>query len=115
MFPDETELSFGIKPGTTQEIFSVDDMRFKVLICSDIRQMNNITTDGLNFLVFVYHFTEENFGRVVALAKAISTERNIPMMASSLVSDRNNGFSSFINRQTVVSLSGKEGILEVEL
>lgn len=115
LFPDETELSSGILPGTNQKIFNFMDKRFKVLICSDIRQMDKIPTDGLDFLVFVYHFTKENFERVISQVKAVSRERHIPIVASSLVSDKNNGFSSIVNNEIVASLSDKEGILEIEL
>jgi predicted amidohydrolase len=114
LFPDDTELGFGIRAGMIQEVFEIVDVKFKVVICSDIRQMEKITTDGLNFLVFVYHFTEENFSRVIELVKATSTERNLPIFASSLVSDKNNGFSSYVRGRTVVSLSNEEGILEIE-
>lgn len=115
LFPDETELSSGILPGTNQKIFNLMDKRFKVLICSDIRQMDKISTDGLDFLVFVYHFTEENFERVISQVKAVSKERHILIVASSLVSDKNNGRSSIVAGEIVASLSDKEGILEIEL
>jgi hypothetical protein len=37
------------------------------------------------------------------------------VLVSSLVSDKNSGFSSFVEGDVVVSLSGREGILEVEI
>jgi predicted amidohydrolase len=115
LFPDETEQNAGILPGTEQKIFELFGKRFKVVICSDIRQMNKIPTDGLDFLIFIYHFTESNFSRVMSIVKNVSKKRKIPVLASSLVSDENQGFSSFVNGDVVVSLSRQEGILEIEI
>jgi len=115
LFPDKTERNSGILPGTEQKIFELFDKRFKVIICSDIKEMDEIPTNGLDFLVFVYHFTESNFPRVMPLVKSMSKERKLPVLASSLVSDRNHGFSSFVNGNVIVSLSRQEGILEVEI
>jgi predicted amidohydrolase len=115
LFPDETELRYGIMPGTEQRVFSLAGKRFKVIICSDIRRMNTISTDSLDFIVFVYHFTHENFKRVTDELKAVSRERLLPIVVSSLVSDKNAGFSSLVNGQTIASIPDKEGILEIEL
>jgi len=115
LFPDKTERNSGILPGTEQKIFELFDKRFKVIICSDIKEMDEIPTNGLDFLIFVYHFTENNFPRVMPLVKSVSKERKLPVLASSLVSDRNHGFSSFVNGNVIVSLSRQEGILEVEI
>lgn len=115
LFPDKDELNAGILPGTEQKIFELFDKRFKVVICSDLRRMDKISTNSLDFLVFVYHFTDSNFSRVMRLVKNVSKARRLPILASSLVSDKNHGFSSFVNRDVVVSLSGQEGILEIEI
>jgi len=115
LFPDNTELNAGISPGTEQKIFKLFDKRFKVVICSDLRQMDKISTDGLDFLIFIYHFTDSNISRVMPLVKNVSKERKLPVLASSLVSDKNHGFSSFVNGNVVVSLSRQEGILEIEI
>jgi len=115
LFPDKTERNSGILPGTEQKIFELFDKRFKVIICSDIKEMDEIPTNSLDFLIFVYHFTENNFPRVMPLVKSVSKERKLPVLASSLVSDRNHGFSSFVNGNVIVSLSRQEGILEVEI
>jgi len=77
--------------------------------------MNEIPTDHLNFLLFVYHFTEDNFPRVAGELKEVSKARGLRVLASSLVSDKNNGFSSFVDGDVIVSLSDQEGILEVEI
>jgi len=115
LFPDEAEQNAGILPGTEQKIFELLGKSFKAVICSDIRHMNKIPTDGLDFLAFIYHFTDNNFPGVMSSARNVSKERKLPVLVSSLVSDRNNGFSSFVNSDVVVSLSKLEGILEIEI
>jgi len=115
LFPDKHELEAGILPGTEQKIFELFDKRFKVVICSDLRQMDKIPTNCLDFLIFVYHFTDSNFSRVISEIKNVSKARKLPVLASSLVSDENNGFSSFVNGNVVVSLPRQEGVLEVEI
>ena len=114
LFPDQTELDAGIQPGTDQKVFELFGRRFKVVICYDLPHMQSIPTDALDFLLFVYHFTESNFSRVIGEIKEISVARKLRVLASSLVSDRNNGFSSFVDGRVVVSLSNQQGILEVE-
>jgi hypothetical protein len=115
LFPDEAELKAGVLPETDQKVFDLSQKRFKVVICSDIRQMDKITTEDLDFLAFIYHFTESNFPRVMPLVKSVSKKRKIPILVSSLVSDQNSGFSSFVDEETVVSLPRHEGFLEIEI
>ena len=115
LFPDDTELSAGIQPGGEQKVFERSGKRFKVLICYDLPHITSISTDHLDFLLFIYHLTEENLARVMGEIKVISRERSLPVLVSSLVSDKNNGFRSFICRDTVISLANQEGILEVNL
>ncbi len=115
MFPDQPELDAGILPGTEQKVFELSDKRFKVVICTDLRHMDKIPTNGLDFILFIYHFTEDNFPRVMQEVKSASEARGLPILVSSLVSDKNIGFSSFVDRSFAISLSGREGILEVDI
>ena len=115
LFPDETELKVGIQPGTEQKVFDLLGKHFKVVICHDLPHMDEIPTENLEFLLFIYHFNESNFPRIIREIKEVSGARRLRVLASSLVSDMNNGFSSFIERNVVVSLSNQEGILEVEI
>jgi predicted amidohydrolase len=115
LFPDEPELDAGIVSGREQKVFELSGRRFKVVICSDLRHIDEISTDGLDFILFVYHFTDDNFPRVIGEVKNVSQTRGLPVLVSSLVSDKNSGFSSFVEGDVVVSLSGREGILEVEI
>lgn len=115
LFPDQTERDAGIQPGTEQKVFEVSGKRFKVLICYDLPHLNAIPTEGLHFLLFIYHFTEKNFSRVAGEIKEVSFSRKLPVLACSLVSDMNNGFSSYVNGHVIVSLSNQEGILEVDM
>lgn len=115
LFPDETELEAGIQPGTEHMVFQLAGTRFKVLICYDLRHVDRITTEDLDFLAFVYHFTDENFPRLMSMLKEVSRARGLPILASSLVSDVNNGHSSYVVGEAVVTLPNQEGILEVEV
>lgn len=115
LFPDQTELDAGILPGTEQKVFELSGKRFKVVICYDLPHMDRIPTNNLDFLLFIYHFTEENLSRVMRGVKEVSKERGLRVLVSSLVSDKNNGFSSFVDGDVVVSLPRQEGILEVEI
>ena len=115
LFPDQTELDAGIQPGTEQKVFELLGKRFKVVICHDLPHLNEIPTENLDFLLFIYHFTENNFLRVFGEIKEVSRARKLRILASSLVSDKNNGFSFFIDGNVIVSLSDQEGILEVEI
>ncbi len=115
LFPDEIELKAGIQPGTEQKVFGLLGKRFKVVICYDLPHMDEIPTDNLDFLLFIYHFTENNFTRIIGEIKEVSVTRRLPVLVSSLVSDMNNGFSSFIDQNVAISLSNQEGILEVEI
>ncbi|OGO62241.1 MAG: hypothetical protein A2030_11585 [Chloroflexi bacterium RBG_19FT_COMBO_50_10] len=115
LFPDQTELDAGIQPGTEQKVFELLGKRFKVVICHDLPHLNEIPTENLDFLLFIYHFTENNFLRVFGEIKEVSRARQLRILASSLVSDKNNGFSFFIDGNVIVSLSDQEGILEVEI
>jgi len=88
---------------------------FKVAICYDLAHMDKIPTGGLDFLLWIYHFTEDNFPRRIQMVKDISRTRGLPVLVSSLVSDKNSGFSSFVDGDVVASLPRQEGILEVEI
>jgi predicted amidohydrolase len=115
LFPDQTELNAGIQPGTEQKVFELFGKRFKVAICYDLPHIDKIPTDGLDFLLWIYHFTDDNFTRRIQEVKNVSKVRGLRVLASSLVSDKNNGFSSFVDGDVVVSLPRQEGILEVEI
>ena len=115
LFPDKPEIEAGINPGDKQTIFLLRDKSFKVVICSDLRNIERISTAGLDFLLFIFHFSDYNFERALNDVKKISLERNIPIIISSLVSDKNVGWSSYVDNNTVISLPGDEGILEIEI
>ncbi len=115
LFPDQTEMDAGILPGTEQKVFELSGKRFKVVICYDLPHMDKIPTDNVDFLLFIYHFTDDNFSRVMQEIKKVSKARGLQVLASSLVSDKNSGLSSFVDGDVVVSLPRQEGVLEVEI
>lgn len=114
-FPDETELSKGVLPGKDFSLFTLGGRRFKVLICSDLRHIAELSTDGTDFLLFIFHFTKSNFGDVIERLIKLSVERGLPVAAASLSSDLNCGRSTFIDGGKVASLGDGGGILELEL
>ena len=77
LFPRQTELDAGIQPGTDQKVFELFGRRFKVVICYDLPHMQSIPTETVDFLLFVYHFTESNFSRVIGEIKEISIARKL--------------------------------------
>jgi predicted amidohydrolase len=115
LFPDDTELNVGIQPGTEQKVFELSGKHFKVAICYDLAHIDKIPTDGLDFLLWIYHFTDDNFARRIQNVKNVSKARALRVLASSLVSDKNSGHSSYVDGDVVISLPGREGILEVEI
>ncbi|NLY92063.1 MAG: hypothetical protein GX081_10740 [Firmicutes bacterium] len=115
LFPDRPEVEAGINPGNGQTVFELNTKRFKVIICTDLRFIERIPTVGLDFILFIFHFSDYNLASTLEEVKKISVERSIPVLISSLVSDQNIGFSSYIDKNSVISLSSEEGILEIEL
>jgi predicted amidohydrolase len=115
LFPDETEQKAGILPGKQPKVFSLGDKRFSVLICFDLPHIAHIPTDGLDFLLFIYHFTPRNLERVLSEARDVARSRCLPVLVSSLVSDQNNGKSAFIRKNLTLLLGEKAGIMEVEI
>lgn len=114
MFPDKTELESGIKPGSIEQLFESSGFKFKIIICTDLRYIDRFDTEDLDFLIYVFHFTHNNFKEAIEGAKKASL-KGIPVFISSLVSDKNIGYSSYVNSNTVVSLPNVEGILEIAI
>lgn len=115
VYPDEIEQMNGIKSGKSHEIFDLYNKKFKILICMDFKYAEKIGTDGSDFFIWVYHFTQENYPRMLTLLKDFVKTRKIPILASSLVSDKNWGKSTYIDKNVVISLSNFQGILEIDL
>jgi len=114
LFPDQMEREAGIHAGTEQKVFELAGKRFKVSICFDFAHLDQFPTHDLDFLLFIYHFTQQNHARVLEEVKKASQSRSLPVLVSSLVSDQNNGCSAYVEGDKVISLSEREGILEVE-
>lgn len=112
--PDQTERIKGIVPGQNHDVFTFYDKKFKILICSDFKYWKLIETAGLDFVIWVYHFTAENYQKRITELRNFVHERKIPVLVSSLVSDQNSGMSLYIEDDKIVALSKHEGILEVE-
>ncbi len=115
VYPDDTEKNNNINPGEFHEVFNLFGKKFKILICMDFKYAGKIPTDNVDFFIWIYHFTKENYPRMLSLLKDFVKKRTIPIMASSLVSDKNCGFSTFIDNNMVISLSNFEGLLEIEI
>lgn len=115
LYPDETEQKAGILPGAHPKVFDLGGKRFSILICFDLPHIERIPTTGLDFLLFIYHFTPRNLERVLGEAQEAARSRRLPVLVSSLVSDQNNGNSAFIRNGLTILLGEQPGIMEVEL
>ena len=105
----------GIKAGDAFRIFERNGMRFKIVICTDFRYQESIHREDINFLVWVTHFSAENYGRAVSEMRRFSMRERIQVMASSPVCGKNIGMSTYVNGNDVFSLSSYEGIMEIEI
>ncbi|WP_105616373.1 carbon-nitrogen hydrolase family protein [Vallitalea okinawensis] len=114
LHPDSIELENGLIPGMVEEVFEHNDKNYKVIICTDMRYIDSFNLIDVKFLVFVYHFSEYSLERVLTDLKQISKKYNIPILVSSILSDKNVGYSSYIYKDTVISLPKIEGVLEIE-
>ncbi len=115
LYPDETEMEKGIIAGKAHEVFKLFNKSFKVIICKDLKYWKSISTDDLDFALFIYHFTGDDYDLRIHELKELVKERRLPVLASSLVSDKNIGHSTYIDEKLLVCLSDDEGILEIEL
>lgn len=115
LYPDETEKKAGILPGAQPKVFNLSGKRFSVVICFDLPHIEQIPTSGLDFLLFIYHFTPQNLPRVLEEAREVVRSRRLPMLVSSLVSDQNNCNSAFLRKNLTLLLGEQAGIMEVEL
>ena len=115
VYPDDTEKNNGILPGEKHEIFDLFGRKFKIMICMDFKYADTIPSEKIDFFIWIYHFSEENYPRMLSMLKEFVKKRKIPILASSLVSDKNNGFSTYIDQHKIISLSNYEGILEIDL
>lgn len=115
VYPDDTEKSLGICAGKEHNVFQMFHKKFKVLICMDFKYWTEIDTADLDFILFIYHFTKQNYEGKLSELKDFVKQRKIPVIASSLVSDVNNGFSTYLSENAIVTLPEVEGILEIEL
>lgn len=114
-FPDKPELDAGIRQTSDFPLFTYQGRRFKIIICSDLRSIDRLPTDGADFLLFIFHFTRHNQTDALNQVKTLSLTRKLPVIIASLCSDQNCGHSAYVNGNTVVSLGDREGILEIEI
>ena len=115
VYPDSVEKGAGIVSGDEFKIFEKYGKRFKIVICTDFRYHDEIHREDTDFLVWITHFNTNTYGRAVSEMRHFVLREGIPVLASSPVSDKNIGNSTYANIHSVVSLSSYEGILEIEL
>lgn len=113
--PDRTETDSGIRAGKGFSIVEFEDKKMIIIICSDIVGIDKLSTIGADLIFFIYHFTPENHAKHMNNLVQLSTERNIPIITASLVSDKNYGHSCYVFGSTIVSLGNDNGILEVNI
>jgi len=115
VFPDITEQNSGILAGKDHELFRFYDKQFKIMICMDFKFADKISLNDCDFFIWIYHFTKKNYAKMLDLMRNFVKGKNKPLLASSLVSDKNIGFSTYIDNEKTISLSCYEGILEIEI
>ena len=113
--PDKTELDIGIRAGNGNSIVEINGKKIIIIICSDIVGIDKISTNGADIMFFIYHFTSENYQRHTDNLINISKEKNIPIIAASLTSDKNYGHSCYVCGSSVIALGNHEGIMEITL
>ncbi|MCL2462458.1 MAG: hypothetical protein FWF44_07310 [Defluviitaleaceae bacterium] len=113
--PDKTETDAGICAGNGHSIVRLYGKKLIIVICSDFAGIDEISTAGADIMLFIFHFTPENYANRLADVVRVSTERNIPIITASLVSDKNYGHSCYVYGSTVASLGNEEGILEITI
>lgn len=112
---DKIEVEAGIYPGSEVPILQINDKKIIIVICSDLKEIDKIQTASADFIIFIFHFTLNNYEIVRDELISISKARKIPIIAVSLVSDKNCGHSCYIYESTIISLGNEEGILEVTI
>lgn len=112
---DKLELESGICAGDGISVMHMSDKKIIIIICSDLKEINRISTEGADFILFIFHFTVDNYEKVMTELVNISKVRGIPILTASLTSDKNYGHSCYIFSSTVISLGNEEGILEVTI
>jgi predicted amidohydrolase len=113
--PDKTETNAGIRAGNGNSIVQLNGKKMIIVICSDFVRIDKLSTSGADIILFIYHFTPENYENRLADLVRISKDRNIPIITASLKSDMNYGHSCYICGSTVVALGNHEGIMEITL
>jgi len=112
---DEIESRAGVNSGNGVSLVQIEHKNISIIICSDLKIINEISTDGADLILFIFHFTPDNLEKRVCDLVHLSEERGLPIVSASLCSDRNNGHSCYINGTTVVSIGNYEGILEIKI
>ncbi|MCL2321578.1 MAG: hypothetical protein FWC47_05650 [Oscillospiraceae bacterium] len=113
--PDMTERNAGIYAGNDISIVQLNGKKIIIVICADISGIDKILTSGADIMLFIYHFTPENYERHIVNLVSISKERSIPIITTSLTSDKNYGHSCYVCGSTVVALGNHEGIMEITI
>lgn len=114
-FPDPKEVSAGISPGKDFSLFSFEGKKYKVIICTDLRNMSSLSTEGADFAFFIFHFTMNNQTDAFERIRNLSINRKLPIIVASLCSDKNCGHSMYVNGTTTVSLGNTQSILEINI
>jgi predicted amidohydrolase len=110
---NDAERAVGIVPGTGQQTFDLFGQRFKIMACATLEAADAFALEGLDFAVWVFHFTNDNYARAMADVKRVSEANDLRIFVSSLVNDRSIGLSAYVDGQVQLVLPRREGILEV--
>jgi predicted amidohydrolase len=109
----DAERAAGIVPGTGQRTFDLFGNRFKVMACATLESADAFDLEELDFAIWVFHFTNDNYARAMADVKRVSEANSLRILVSSLVNGRSIGLSAYVDGHVQLVLPRREGILEV--
>lgn len=115
LFPDDAEQQAGVTAGIEQQVFQVAGKRFQAVMSNDVWHLEEFISPSLDFLVFMFHFTDATYTQTMPLLKQIAHTRNLRILVSSFIDDNHSGQSAVVYRNAVVALPRQEGILNVEI
>jgi predicted amidohydrolase len=107
------ERAAGIVPGTGQRTFNLFGKQFKVMACATLDSADAFALEGLDFAIWVFHFTNDNYARAMADVKRVSEVNSLRIFVSSLVNGHSIGLSAYVDGHVQLVLPRREGILEV--
>lgn len=77
--PDQTEIDAGICHGKEISVVQMNGKNLAIVICYDITGIDHVSTKEADLILFIYHFTCENY------KKRLATLTNLPRILPSSI------------------------------